>query len=245
MTIKAGLTAFTATVLVGMAIQARPVSSVSTSMAQSSQQPCSTFQETGKTLCEPFLSYWQRYGGIPIFGYPKSNTFLEVSALDGREYTVQYFERAVFELHPENAPPYNILLAHLGTMRFTIMHPTGEIPSAYEEQLPIYPKASDVLVQHPKDSTTRNVTRFTTVDSPASVSEYYKDILSKNKWRLDAEAPNLLVFYFQRTKDEELYMLKIAIGRSPQGHTSVELTLNVFGVFRPPVDVIVTPQTSP
>ena len=34
-----------------------------------------------------------------------------MSDLDGKSYTVQYFERAVFELHPENQPPFNVLLS--------------------------------------------------------------------------------------------------------------------------------------
>jgi hypothetical protein len=33
---------------------------------------------------------------------------------DGRQYTVQWFERGRFELHPENAPPSNVLLGLLG-----------------------------------------------------------------------------------------------------------------------------------
>jgi hypothetical protein len=33
---------------------------------------------------------------------------------DGNEYQVQYFERARFELHPENEPPFNVLLGLLG-----------------------------------------------------------------------------------------------------------------------------------
>jgi hypothetical protein len=31
---------------------------------------------------------------------------------------VQYFERAVFEYHPENAAPYDVLLSQLGTFRY-------------------------------------------------------------------------------------------------------------------------------
>src|SRR3954447_15784891 len=52
-------------------------------------------------------------------GYPVSDPFTEVSALDGKPYLVQYFERAVFELHPENQAPYNVLLSQLGTVKFT------------------------------------------------------------------------------------------------------------------------------
>jgi hypothetical protein len=33
---------------------------------------------------------------------------------DGQEYTVQWFERARFEHHPENDPPYDVLLGLLG-----------------------------------------------------------------------------------------------------------------------------------
>jgi hypothetical protein len=33
---------------------------------------------------------------------------------DGNVYTVQYFERARFEYHPENAPPYDVLLGQFG-----------------------------------------------------------------------------------------------------------------------------------
>jgi hypothetical protein len=73
------------------------------------------FPETGKYLGGTFLAYWQAHGGVQQNGYPISDEFTEVSDLDGRPYTVQYFERAVFEWHPENEPPYNVLLSQLGT----------------------------------------------------------------------------------------------------------------------------------
>ena len=44
-----------------------------------------------------------------MFGYPISGEITE----NGR--TVQYFERARFEWHPENkGTPYEVLLGHLG-----------------------------------------------------------------------------------------------------------------------------------
>jgi hypothetical protein len=82
------------------------------------QPGCQTFKETGKTVCGRFLQYWQQNGGLPQQGFPISNEFKEVSDLDGKQYTVQYFERAVFELHPENRPPYDVLLSQLGTFQF-------------------------------------------------------------------------------------------------------------------------------
>jgi hypothetical protein len=84
-----------------------------------------TFPETGKTVQGVFLDYWDRNGGLAQQGYPISNMFTEISTLNGKPYTVQYFERAVFEYHPENQPPYNVLLSQLGTFRYKSKYPNG------------------------------------------------------------------------------------------------------------------------
>jgi len=76
------------------------------------------FQQTGKRVGGKFLAYWQTHGGLAQFGYPISDELTEVSPLDGKPYRVQYFERALFEYHPENAPPYDVLLAQLGRMLY-------------------------------------------------------------------------------------------------------------------------------
>jgi hypothetical protein len=74
------------------------------------------FPETDKVIGGPFRTYWETHGGLMQQGYPISNQFAERSDVDGKTYTVQYFERAVFEYHPENAgTPYEVLLAPLGT----------------------------------------------------------------------------------------------------------------------------------
>jgi hypothetical protein len=85
--------------------------------AQGTQGGCRTFEATGKTVCGRFLQYWADHGGIAQQGYPITGTFQEVSDLNGQTYTVQYFERAVFEYHPENVPPYDVLLSQFGTIQ--------------------------------------------------------------------------------------------------------------------------------
>jgi hypothetical protein len=70
-------------------------------------------QETGHNLSGPFRDYWQANGGLAQFGYPISEE-LQEQLEDGHTYTVQYFERARFELHPENQPPYDVLLGQFG-----------------------------------------------------------------------------------------------------------------------------------
>jgi hypothetical protein len=74
------------------------------------------FAQTQHTLRGKFKQFWQQYAGLTNFGYPLSEELSEVSALDGHTYTVQYFERARFEYHPENAgTPFEVLLGQLGT----------------------------------------------------------------------------------------------------------------------------------
>ena len=100
-------------------------------LAQQTQQAnCQAFPETGKRVCGRFLTYWQQHGGLPQQGFPISNEFQEKSDIDGKTYTVQYFERAVFELHPENATPNDVLLSLLGSILYKQKYPNGapELP---------------------------------------------------------------------------------------------------------------------
>jgi|GEM_PF-5140465 len=76
------------------------------------------FKETGHRVGGKFLKYWQEHGALAQQGYPISDEFTEISDLDGKPYKVQYFERAVFEEHPENQPPHDVLLSQLGTFRY-------------------------------------------------------------------------------------------------------------------------------
>jgi hypothetical protein len=68
--------------------------------------------ETGHCVWGRFLERWRELT-VPIVGLPLSDQFEERST-DGKSYTVQYFERARFEYHPENSPPHDILLGLLG-----------------------------------------------------------------------------------------------------------------------------------
>jgi hypothetical protein len=72
------------------------------------------FDETGFFVGGAFWEFWRERGGLPIFGYPLSGEFQE----DGM--TVQYFERAVFEWHPDNTAPYQVMLRRLGAEALSI-----------------------------------------------------------------------------------------------------------------------------
>lgn len=75
---------------------------------------CRYFPETRHSLCAPFRTFWERHGGLAVFGLPISEPQDEISADDGKSYKVQYFERNRFEHHPENAGDYTVLLGRLG-----------------------------------------------------------------------------------------------------------------------------------
>ena len=71
------------------------------------------FRETGHNVAPDFFAFWGANGGLAQFGYPLTEEFTQTLE-DGKSYTVQYFERARFERHPENQPPSTILLGQFG-----------------------------------------------------------------------------------------------------------------------------------
>jgi hypothetical protein len=75
------------------------------------------FNVPGITNCIEgrFREYWEQNGGLPVFGYPITAATTEQTA-EG-SFLTQYFERNRFELHPEKARPYDVLLGRLGDDR--------------------------------------------------------------------------------------------------------------------------------
>ncbi len=90
-----------------------------------SDSNCRFIAATGHRLCGGFKDYWQSHGldfsdsgtsyreSLALFGYPISEEFVDPTS----GLTVQYFERAVFEYHPNNPDPYKVELRLLGSQR--------------------------------------------------------------------------------------------------------------------------------
>jgi hypothetical protein len=81
--------------------------------AQAQDQRC--FPETSQCISGRIRQYWERNGGLPVFGFPTTDQHEEL--VEGQPFQVQWFERNRLELHPENAPPYDVLLGRLGADR--------------------------------------------------------------------------------------------------------------------------------
>jgi hypothetical protein len=60
-------------------------------------------------MCAGFAAYWNKFGGLAIFGMPITEEFQE------NGHTVQYYERARFEWQPGTWPErYDVLLGLVG-----------------------------------------------------------------------------------------------------------------------------------
>jgi hypothetical protein len=106
------------------------------------------FKETQHTLRNdpvrgPFKQFWERYGGLVVFGYPKSEPFQERNPDTGQTYWVQYFERNRFEFQPQQPADFRVLLGRLGAQyaadnprqinagAFTRRDPAGSLPEPF------------------------------------------------------------------------------------------------------------------
>jgi hypothetical protein len=73
------------------------------------------FPETGHWITGDFL---QMYDRVPdpllVFGYPITDAFETQSVAQSPGLVVQYFQRARFELHPENPVELRVVLSPLG-----------------------------------------------------------------------------------------------------------------------------------
>lgn len=106
---------------------------------------CRVFAETGHAVCGKILQAWRSNGlqldgnraiseaeSLALFGLPISGVQTETLS-DGKQYQVQWFERARFELHPENAAPYDVLLGLLGNETAN----TAQVPLSNEPRTPL------------------------------------------------------------------------------------------------------------
>jgi len=99
------------------------------------------FAETGYWVRGEFLAFFDRYGGVLIFGLPRSGEVYQ----DGLR--VQYFQRARMEYHPNNPEPYKVQLTLLGDLLNYRMPgiPASAIPAMNNPQRRYYPQTGHTL----------------------------------------------------------------------------------------------------
>lgn len=96
------------------------------SIPRLSDPACKFFDVTGHIVCDEFLNFWIRNGGLDRFGYPiTAYTFTP----DG--YLGQYFQRAVMVYRPEKPLGQRMVLEDLGSAyyRWANLDP-GRLPNS-------------------------------------------------------------------------------------------------------------------
>ncbi|MFM2310281.1 MAG: hypothetical protein RLY87_2403 [Chloroflexota bacterium] len=101
-------------ILVGMMFACVPKT-----MQAASAERC--FPETGYCISGPIRAYWERNGGLPVFGFPKGPQTTE--AVEGVLLTVQWFERDRLEIQPNGAITAGRLGARLLELQQTPWQP--------------------------------------------------------------------------------------------------------------------------
>ncbi len=128
------------------------------------------FPQTRHNLAEPFLTYWQNRGGLPVYGYPISEAFQEKNPADGKTYLVQYFERNRLELHPEAAgTPAAIQLGLLGSQAYAQVYGSAP-PLKPDPKLAPDPVSLAALRLKPRDGRDLKVVR--TITRTAAYTQY-------------------------------------------------------------------------
>lgn len=136
---------------------------------------------TGHSLANEFKTYWERNGGLPIYGYPISEPFEERNPSDGGRYTVQYFERARFETHPEKPVTFRILLGLLGNQLMPAGSPSIQI-TAGAAHITIRPNQTAVI-----PAGTSNMTvalQFARPIDQQNISVQLNQIAGTTAWRV-------------------------------------------------------------
>lgn len=99
------------------------------------------FPETGQCITGRIREFWETNGGLAVFGMPITPQIQEWS--EGNLVTVQWFERHRLELHPENAPPYDVLLGRLGADSITDKNTSWQPPTNSDIQHPTTQQEND------------------------------------------------------------------------------------------------------
>src|SRR5205814_1623126 len=76
-----------------------------------------------------FAGAYTELGGAANLGFPITEPFIEQSAIDGKGYWVQYFEKAVLEYHKDSTGADAYQLTPLGNWRFSHKYLGGAPPA--------------------------------------------------------------------------------------------------------------------
>jgi hypothetical protein len=164
-----------------------------------SQPGCRYFAATQQNVCDDILAAWRANGldlgdpgisdaeSLALFGLPISP--LQEEEIGGETYQVQWFERARFELHPQNDPPFNVLLGRLSA---TVLEAAASEPAGTIAFVSDRDGNNEIYLMQPDGSAPRNLTQH-----PAS-----------DTWPAWSPDGSQLAFISDRDGNDELYVMR-------------------------------------
>jgi hypothetical protein len=100
--------------------------------------PAQYFPETGHTVREPFISFFNATGGLAQHGFPITDDYVDPTT----GLLMQYFEKSRIEWHPGNPEPYRVQLGLLGNDlgKGQAPIPISKIPAANDPNCDYFPE---------------------------------------------------------------------------------------------------------
>lgn len=108
------------------------------------------FADTGHTVAMGFQDFWEKHGGAATFGKPTTEEYLDPAS----GYSIQYFERAIFEWHTEGTGAPHVELRNVGA-RAAERAGINTAPGKQAENIPTY---DPNLWRSPEPANPANVT---------------------------------------------------------------------------------------
>ena len=199
-----------------------------------------TFTETGFTVPAVFMRYWNANGGLSVFGFPISPARTEKSDIDGKEYTVQYFERNRFEHHPEFAGTNNEVLLGLLGVELTQGRDFKTVEAFDNSEGKIYVAETKHSLAEPFLSYWKNNGGLAIFGYP--ISEPFNE---KN----ETDGKTYLVQYFQRNRfefhPENQQPYDVLLGLLGKDYMDMQALLTVWGTPIPGAPPLVKPIWKP
>jgi hypothetical protein len=109
------------------------------------------YAATGHSIIWAFLSFFDKYGGAEVFGYPIS----EYGPENGKGRIGQYFQRAKLEWYPELSAEQHVQVADLGSIHFDQLAAQGKIDPALKKPMPAPNTIRDVPLSLRVSATTK------------------------------------------------------------------------------------------
>jgi hypothetical protein len=152
------------------------------------------FSQTGHSITGLFATYWQQNGGLGVFGFPLSEPTREAVGPNKDVTTVQYFERARFELTKDANGQDTVRLGNLGkefAQSLDIgVNPAPKDGGAMDYSASIWPKWIDVNLK------TQHLVAY---EGNAVIQQY--DVTSGEPGH---ETPTGVFQIFSKVKDERM-----------------------------------------